>query len=203
MANDEGPSTKMGNLKPSEILNQFKDTLEVLGDMEIQGRNPDMQPTKTKASGLSIITCHVPNKTLNVSIFRLQGVAAAHLDHPSASRKTVIFFKQQHAPNIQIKGAYDACNGSTEQQSGKIKRQSHVFVCFFFSFSPCSDHSKLSDDEKMWAESSLPLRAPTWHAHWVSRCLWFCPYSTQCLARSHQLSHAPPPPNPGSLALVV
>lgn len=94
-----------------------------------------MQPTKTKASGLSIITCHVPNKTLNVSIFRLQGVAAAHLDHPSASRKTVIFFKQQHAPNIQIKGAYDACNGSTEQQSGKIKRQSHVFVCFFF-FSP-------------------------------------------------------------------
>jgi hypothetical protein len=36
--------------------------------------------------------CHIPNKALKVGILRLQGAAAAHLDHSLASRKTGINF---------------------------------------------------------------------------------------------------------------
>lgn len=56
----------------------------------------------------------------------------------------------------------------------EIKRQSRVLL--FLSFSPWNDHSKLSDHEKMCGESNLLLRAPTWEARQVPRCLWLSPF---------------------------
>lgn len=58
-----------GNLKPREILNQFKDVLEVLRDMEIWRRNPDVQPMEPECwSSLSIIMCLIPQTAVKMGI---------------------------------------------------------------------------------------------------------------------------------------